>query len=220
VADTNCRTPILARFYRQYLSDEDAARFIKAVSERYTLATLERLARFGSPLVRRSAMLGLGFIASYESNTVLAQGLRDSDRGVRILAEDGIRSLWERAGSDEQRQRLRIIIRLNCSEQFEEAARHATQLIEDAPGLAEAWNQRAIAYYHLERYEDAAGDCLQTLELNAYHFAAMVRLGHCYLRSSDAFAALESFRRALQLYPDLEGVRAQVDYLQRTLEGR
>ena len=218
MSDVNCRTPIVAKFYRQYLSDEDAARFIKAVSQRYTPATLERLARFGPPLMRRSAMLALGFVARYESNAVLAQGLHDSDRGVRILAEDGIRGLWERAGSDEQRKRLRIAIRLNASGQFEEAARQAGRLIADAPGLAEAWNQRAIAYFHLERYEDSASDCLQTLELNAYHFAAMVRLGHCYLRSSDAFAALESFRRALDLHPDLEGVRAQADYLQRTLE--
>ena len=106
MSESNCRVPIVARFYRQYLSDEDAARFIKAVSERYTSATLERLALFGSPLVRRSAMLALGFVATYESNVVLAQGLHDSDRGVRVLAEDGIRGLWERAGSEEQRQRL------------------------------------------------------------------------------------------------------------------
>jgi hypothetical protein len=33
-------------------------------------------------------------------------------------------------------------------------------------------------------------------------------------------AALENFRRALRLHPDLEDVRLQIDYLQRTLEGK
>jgi hypothetical protein len=36
----------------------------------------------------------------------------------------------------------------------------------------------------------------------------------------EGFAALECFRRALRLNPDLEDVRVQVDYLARTLEER
>jgi hypothetical protein len=36
----------------------------------------------------------------------------------------------------------------------------------------------------------------------------------------DAVAALEGFRLALSINPDMENVRAQVGYLQRTLEGR
>jgi hypothetical protein len=45
-------------------------------------------------------------------------------------------------------------------------------------------------------------------------------MGHCYLEMDDPFAALECFRRAVKLNPDLEDVRAQIDYLQRTLEGK
>jgi len=83
-----------------------------------------------------------------------------------------------------------------------------------------AWNQRAIACFELDLFEDAANDCQQTLELNAYHFAAAAGMAHCYLELNDAFAALECFRRALRINPDLEGIRAQVAYLQRTLEGK
>jgi tetratricopeptide (TPR) repeat protein len=220
VSQPSDRAPILTKFYGRYLLQEDAARFIKSVSQRYTTSTLERLAQGGAPAVRRAAMLALGFVAPYESNPVLARGLHDSDRGVRILAETGIRWLWERAGSEEQRQRLRIIIRLNTARQFEEAAEQAGRLLAEAPTFAEAWNQRAIAYYHLDRYEDSAEDCLQALELNPYHFAAAVQLGHCRLGTSDVMAALACFHRALRLNPDLEGVRAQVRYLRRSLEGK
>ena len=82
-----------------------------------------------------------------------------------------------------------------------------------------AWNQRAIAYFHLRRCDESANDCHQTLELNPYHFGAADGMAHCYLEMNDAFAALECFRRALRLNPDMEGVRVQVEYLQRSLEG-
>jgi hypothetical protein len=38
--------------------------------------------------------------------------------------------------------------------------------------------------------------------------------------SAAAFAALDCFRRAVHLNPSMEDVRAQVDYLERQLEGK
>lgn len=214
------RRPVLTRLYRRYLTDENTASFIKAVSQRYTIATLETLATHGGRTTRRAAVLALGFLSGYESNAVLGRALRDTDRGVRIIAENAIVELWLRAGSEAQRQRLAALARLNVSGQFERAVDVATDLIDEAPWIAEAWNQRAIAYFHLDQFDDSANDCLQTLELNPFHFAAAVGMANCYLELDDAFAALECFRRALRLNPDLEAVRAQVAYLQRTLEGK
>ena len=117
----------------------------------------------------------------------LARALHDSDRVVRILAENGIFDLWCRDGSDSQQQQMRIIVRLNDALQFEEAHALASQLIDEAPQFAEAWNQRAIASYRLGRYEDAANDCQQTLELNPYHFAAALGMAHCYLELGEGW---------------------------------
>ena len=61
-------------------------------------------------------------------------------------------------------------------------------------------------------------DCQQALERNPYHFPAAIGMGHCHLELFDAVAALEGFRLALSINPDMENVRAQVGYLQRTLE--
>lgn len=218
--DSKSTTPRLIKFYYAYLNDEDAAKFIKSVSGHYTIATLQRLAKFGSHVVRRAGTLALGFIGGYESNAAMGRALHDPDRGVRLLAENCIRQLWCRDGSEPQVHALRAIMRLNTAEQFEEAIDRAEELIEEAPWFAEAWNQRAIAYFHLGRYDDSANDCHQTLELNPYHFGAAVGMAHCYLEMNDAVAALECFRRALNLNPDMEGVRAQVEYLERSLEGR
>ena len=214
------RRPGLERLYHQYLDDASSAAFIKAVSQSYLLCTLERLAIGGSHVSRRAAVMAIGFLGDFNQNGVLGQALHDCDRGVRLLADNGIRGLWRRQGNVRQRQELARICRMNQAEEYSRSVRAATDLIEEAPWFAEVWNQRGIGYFALRRFEDAANDCHQTLELNAYHFGAAVGMAHCYLELDEPLAALENFRRALRLNPDLEDVRLHVDHLQRTLEGR
>ena len=101
--------------------------------------------------------------------------------------------------------------------QYDEALLRASQLIAQAPWFAEAWNQRAIAHSGLRRFEESIRDCYQVLDINPYHFGAAAGMGQCHLDQKDPISALESFRRALKINPDLEGVRAQVVRLQRAL---
>src|SRR5690349_14851651 len=51
------RRTILERAYRRYLESENTAAFVKAVSERYLVSTLERLAGGGEPVLRRAATM-------------------------------------------------------------------------------------------------------------------------------------------------------------------
>jgi tetratricopeptide (TPR) repeat protein len=190
------------------------------VTQRYTAATLERLMQAPRAGTRRAAALALGYVGGYESNASLGRALTDDDRLVRSLAENGIRALWLRAGNEGERERLRVVVRLNSSQQYKEALRHAAELIADAPGLAEAWNQRAVAYYCLGRYQESIRDCRQALELNPYHFGAAGGMGQCYVQLGEVRSALENFRRALALNPNLEGVRASVAHLERSLKQR
>jgi tetratricopeptide (TPR) repeat protein len=210
--------PLLDRFYTRYLDDEDSAAFIRDTSRHYLNSALERLALYGTLRTRRGAVLALGFLGGYETTPVLGRLLRDRDRVVRVLAENGIRELWCRDGSEAQRLQLGVIVRLNNSLRYVDAFEAASLLIDEAPRFAEAWNQRAIAHFQLRQYEDAANDCQQTLELNPYHFGAAVGMAHCYLETGEAFAALECFRRAVDLNPNLESVRGQIDFLERALE--
>ncbi len=210
----------LERLYHRYLETENTAAFVKAVSEKYLLSTLERLAMGGSNVLRRASVMAVGFLGDYSHNHVLGRALTDDDRGVRLLADSGIRQLWRRDGSWRQQECMSRICRLNQNDQYDEAIYVAANLIDEAPHFAEAWNQRAVAQFAMRRFEDAANDCQQTLELNAYHFGAAVGMGHCYLQLDEPFAALENFRRALSLNPDLEEIRGNIGLLERTLEGR
>ena len=214
------RIPLLALLYQEYLDDQDSADFIGKVSRSYTLGTIERLAGHEARQVRRSAVLALGFLGSYEVNLIMGRALHDEDRTVRMLAENGIRNVWTRAGSEQQRRQLGAVLRLNSVREFQEAVCEATELIEKAPWLAEAWNQRAIARFALGFYTESIRDCHQALEINPYHFAAASGMGQAYLELGNKVSALESFRRALRLNPGLEAVRAQIARLTRMIEDK
>jgi tetratricopeptide (TPR) repeat protein len=211
------RAAVLLTYYTDYLDTKDSAVFARRLSRRYTPGTLERLLAAGPRMLRRAAALGLGSLGGYESNAVLGRALTDTDRGVRTLAEDAIRSVWCRAGNETHQQRLRSIIRLNTKKQYEIAASRATELLLEARLFAEVWNQRAVANFGLRHFVESIGDCREALEINPYHFAAAAGMGQCYLQLGNAASALECFRRALRLNPGLEGVRASIQHLERTL---
>jgi tetratricopeptide (TPR) repeat protein len=218
VSSDPARPPFLLVLYQQYLTHQDSACFVREVSCLYTTGTLQRLARHACREVRRAAVLALGFVGDYGANHTLGCALLDDDRTVRTLAENGIRSVWTRAGKEAERRELGAIIRLNAARLSHEAIDKATKLIERAPWFAEAWHQRAVGYVAIERLVEAIRDCHQALEINPYHFVAATSMGQAYLQLENPVSALECFRRALRLNPDLEGVRAQVVRLTRMVE--
>ena len=88
------RIPVLVIYYNRYLTNNDCAMFLKRVARRYSCATLERLVTVGDHTTRRAAVLALSLLGDYSSNAVLGRALVDRDRGVRTIAESGIRELW------------------------------------------------------------------------------------------------------------------------------
>lgn len=220
MSHSSSRQPYLRLLYEQYLKDQDSSRFIAGVSHYYTGGTLERLVQSDHREVRRGAVLALGFLGDYTVNHTLGRALLDDDRTVRMLADNSIRTVWTRAGDEADRQDLGMLVGLNSAQLYSEVIRRADALLARAPWFAEAWNQRAIARFNQRLFAEAIGDCHQALEINPYHFLAAAGMGQCYLELNNPLSALESFRRALRLNPDLDGVRAQVIRLAKLAEGR
>ncbi len=218
MSEFDVRLPMLDLFYQQYLTDENSAAFIYAVSRNYSMGTLEQLARFGSRLTRRASILAIGFLGDFSANEIMGAALVDHDRAVRLLADHGIREVWQRQGNTTQQQVVLSLYRLINQSRMDEAIDTATSLINVNPQLGEAWNQRAIAYCALGEFEAAVKDCRETLNCNRFHFPAAMGMAHCYLHVDDAFSALEGFRLALRINPDLEGVRSHIVHLEKILE--
>lgn len=211
------RHPILVGLYHRYLDDQQPAPFMMDLSKRYRLATLSRVALFGERESRRAAVLALTFLGGYEERHVFAKALRDTDRGVRLLSEEGIRDIWSRAGNSGQQHRLRSIKMLNEGALFEQALKLATALCIDSPSFAEALNQKAIAEFFLGEVTDSIQSCNQVLMINPEHYEAAVGLGHAFLEVDEPQAAIESFQHALDLNPHLDAIRAYIAKVQRTL---
>jgi tetratricopeptide (TPR) repeat protein len=150
----------------------------------------------------------------------VGEALRDADRAVRLIAENGIQAVWARAGSIEQCHRLQTVTRWNRSSQFRDAVALASDILAENPGFSETWYQRAFARYNLSELDGAIADSQQALEANPYHFPAAVGLGQCYLEREDPATALCCFQWALQIHPHLEFARSQIRRLERELRKR
>jgi Flp pilus assembly protein TadD len=211
------RQNYLARFYQKYLHDLDTAGFIRQVSTHYEIPALHRMAGLGSVNDRRAAVLALGFLGNYSSNAIVARLLRDSDRGVRMLAEQSIHEIWMMAGTDWQRRRLLSIRRQVNSGRLTQAQHLASLLTDAAPDFAEAWNERAVASFHLGRAQLALQECQTVVRINPFQFKAMVGAGHCCNSLRRPNDALVWYRRAIGVHPGLEQVRHEVQRLRRLL---
>lgn len=218
MSESNVRFPMLDLFYQQYLTDESSAAFIHDISRNYSIGTLERLAQFGSRLTRRASILAIGFLGDFSTNEIMGAALVDDDRAVRLLADHGIREIWQRQGTVYHQQAIQSIYRLVTHSKMDEAIDAASSLIGVNHELGEAWHQRGIAYCAQGQYEAAVEDCQETLNCNRFHFPAAMGMAHCYLQMDDAFSALEGFRLALRINPDLEGVRSHITHLEKSLE--
>jgi tetratricopeptide (TPR) repeat protein len=218
VEDKATRVAVLVRFYQRYLHDSDTARFIASVASRYSISTLHRILQEGDVYRRRASALALGLIGDYRSNDVLGPLLRDQDRKLRLVVDDALRSIWSRDGSMEQRHELERIVRLNECGDHDGAVQVASLLIESSASFAEAYHQRSLALFNIGEIEHSIEDCTRVLQLNQYHYAAMIGLGHCYLELNELVESLYWFKMALETYPDLEPVRVQVRRLEKAIQ--
>jgi tetratricopeptide (TPR) repeat protein len=195
-------------------------RFRKNVRGRYTEGTLMRLLDSPVPKARRAAVLALGLVGTINSsNKSVAAALRDEDRIVRQLASDALWSIWFRAGNEANDRELRRLIQIADPKS---AVAGLDALIGRCPKFAEAYNQRATLHCRLGDYSRSIADCARALKLNSCHFGALSVMGQCFMKLKKPRAALKSFRGALAINPNLDGVEETIHFLENALgeEGR
>ena len=205
---------LLIDYYETFLREQDVEAFRQHVAARYTEGTLGRLIESGDTQARRGAVLALGLFGSFESNAAVARALRDSDPTVRSLADNALWAIWFRADTPENNEDLERVRDLISRRRLEQAVEMATRLVARAPRFAEAYNQRAIAHFFQDHFEESAADCRRVLERNPYHFGALAGLARCQLKLDRRRDALNTFRRALRLQPFNDGLRDVVAALE------
>lgn len=217
VLEDSTRQPLIARFYYRFIDEGNVASFVREVSLHYTPVTLQRVVRFGGRAGRRGAALALTLIGGPDGAAAVGEALQDEDRGVRMIAEQGLPAMWLRAAGPEAALLLQSVLRLNAMGDHLEALDSADELLASYPTLGEAWRQRAEAQRSLGVFEEAVGSYQQALECEPFHFQAAWDMAECYLELGDAFRAIDCLKYLLQIHPHYELARMQLLRLQRDL---
>ncbi|MBA4271175.1 MAG: hypothetical protein C0447_17455, partial [Methylobacterium sp.] len=88
------------------------------------------------------------------------------------------------------------------------------------PDWAEGWNQRANALFLAGDSIRSMLDIGETLKREPRHYGAMMGLGTILRQQGDDKRAMVAYRRALEIYPQLEAVKNAVDSLKIEVDGR
>lgn len=132
---------------------------------------------------------------------LLLEDLKNPDEVVREEATRKLWRLWFQQKGVYGLEKIENSQKLLDAGKITEAEEMLTQLIEDQPDFAEAWNRRAFLYYSNGEYEKSLADTQVAIELNPLHFGAFHGMGLCYAALGEYARAINSFQRALEIQP-------------------
>ncbi|MBM3560454.1 MAG: hypothetical protein FJX53_11380 [Alphaproteobacteria bacterium] len=95
-----------------------------------------------------------------------------------------------------------------------------TDLVQRAPGFAEAWNKRATVYFLMGEIKASLADVERTLALEPRHFGALAGAGQINLQRGLLRGAYLAFHRALEINPHLKGPQMFIEMLRDEVEGK
>jgi tetratricopeptide (TPR) repeat protein len=172
------------------------------------------------PQTRRDAASRLGEVGSMADVTLLVTALRDPDEDTRDYVEQALWRIWARSGDPEVDRLYQAGIQQMNAGDLQQSIVTFTRIIELKPDFAEGWNKRATLYFLVGDLRKSLADCDEVMKRNPYHFGALAGYALIYIRLEYYDRALEYSRRALDVNPNLDGVRRNIELLERLLEQR
>ena len=166
---------------------------------------------------RRAAVVRLGELGEMSDAKALAAKLKDADETTRGLAEESMWKIWARSGDPRVDALYERGVGEMSSGSVEKAVATFTRIIEMRPQFAEAWNKRATLYFMAGDYEKSLADCAEVMKRNPLHFGALAGYFQIYVALEDFERAVRYGRRALDINPNMEGIRQGVEALERKL---
>ena len=201
------------------LEKQDPCGLLQFLKSRWTAEQIVDLLKSRHCDARKVAALALGLVGGACCLGPLSAQLKDPDPVVNEMAEHALWSIWFRSGgSCQANHELGRGAQAMERQELTCAIKHFTRAIEIDPKFAEAYNQRAIAHYLAERWDDSIEDCRRTVELMPCHFGAWAGMGHCYAHAGRFPQALECYRKAVEINPHLACLIEACDELQRECE--
>ena len=99
------------------------------------------------------------------------------------------------------------------------AVEHFSAAIDHAPGFAEAWHMRSVAFFRQEHYGLALNDLAQAVVLEPRHFNAIFGMGRVFEETGRVALAHEAFVQARSIHPHHKSVSEALERVSRKLGG-
>jgi tetratricopeptide (TPR) repeat protein len=198
------------------LAQQDMGGLLALLKSRWQPEEIRDLLRSPHTDAKKVALLALALVGPSCCAEELALQLKDPDPLINQLAEHALWAVWFRGGNSCEANQLvcRGAEALDHKD-FSEAVEFFSQAIRRDPGFAEAYNQRAIAYFLAEDFEKSIADCQRTVRRMPCHFGALSGMGHCYVHLNQISQAIEYYEQALVVNPHLDCVRQTLDELKK-----
>ena len=182
----------------------------------------EALAALGSPDAARRAegVLWIARRGAPGDDTPLYERLRDETPIVRSFAEQALWLVWSRSGDAAVDRLMERGIEEMQAERHREAIATFSDAIRRRPAFAEGWNKRATVLYLAGEYRRSLADCDEVVKRKPRHFGALSGAGLNHLKLEQPREALQWFRRALAVNPNMPGIKTEVEELEELLRGR
>lgn len=148
---------------------------------------------------------------------LLLKRLRDDDPEVRGVAEQGLWLLWSRSGDAAIDRLMAHGVGEMQSGRHKEAAATFSEVIRRNPAFAEGWNKRATVLFLAGELRKSLADCDEVMKRNPFHFGALAGYGQIYFQLEQYEKALEYWRRALEVNPNMGGVEANIGIAEELL---
>ena len=170
------------------------------------------------PAARRVGVDRLAEIGLMGDVDRVRERLADADPRVRNSAAAAVWKIWGRSG-DLQIDKLyaRGVEQMQASE-LSGALATFNEVVRRKPDFAEGWNKRATIYFLLGENEKSLRDCEEVFKRNPNHFGALAGAGQIHLQLGHIRLALELFRRAVEVNPNLEGPAQVIPLLELQLQ--
>lgn len=169
---------------------------------------------------RRAAVERLGDIGRGADADRLIPRLADVDPAVRQFAVAAIWQIWSRSGDKGIDAMFERGLRQMQSSQFDDALKTFDAIVKRKPDFAEGWNKRATLYFLMGENEKSLKDCDEVLKRNKNHFGALSGAGQIHLQMGNPERALEFFRRAVDVNPNLDGPATMIPLLEQHLRDK
>ena len=172
------------------------------------------------PMKRAEAIVWIAEHGLPSDDAALRLRLKDENPFVRRYAEQALWVLWSRSGDDAIDALMERGVEQMQAQQYKAAIATFTEIIRRKPSFAEGWNKRATVLFLAGELRKSLADCDEVMKRNPNHFGALAGYGQIYFQLEQYEKAIEYWKRALRVNPNMEGVEMGIKSAEEMLEER